>query len=196
MAPISLPIQTLKAFAVDSLFHVNLIAPSLLWLVDAWTWGSKMRLLDGRSIAIGFAAAISLVGLAGAEQASDIAVILDEARLIKMPDRVASVVVGNPAIADVAVQPGGWIVITGKGYGLTNLVALDRAGTILMEKMVEVQAPRDVLVVYRGGERTTYSCTPSCERRLTLGDSNTSFEVTAAQIGARNGLAASAPQTR
>ena len=34
--------------------------------------------------------------------------------------------VGNPLIADATVQPGGILVITGKGYGATNLVALDR----------------------------------------------------------------------
>lgn len=158
--------------------------------------GNKMRLLCVRSIAIGFAVSVSIAGLFGAAQASDITVMLDEARLVKMPDRVASVVVGNPAIADIAVQPGGWMVITGKGYGLTNMVALDRSGAVLMEKMVEVQAPRDVVVVYRGADRVTYSCTPICEHRLTLGDANSSFGVAAGQIGARNGLATAVTQSR
>ena len=84
--------------------------------------------------------------------------------------RVATIVVGNPVIADAAVQSGGWMVITGKGYGMTNIVALDRSGAVLMEKTIEVQGPQNVVVVYRGVERETYSCTPVCERRLTLGD--------------------------
>ena len=75
------------------------------------------------------------------------------------------------------VQSGGWMVITGKGYGMTNIVALDRSGAILMEKTVEVQGPRDVVVVYRGVERDTYSCTPECTRRLTLGDGKTFFDI-------------------
>ncbi len=82
------------------------------------------------------------------------------------------------------------MVITGKGYGVTNIIALDRSGAVLLEKTVEVQGPRDVVVVYRGIERVTYSCTPDCERRLTLGDSQAVFELDAGQITARNGLAA------
>ena len=43
------------------------------------------------------------------------------------------------------------MVITGKGYGMTNLIALDRAGAVLMEKTVEVHGPRgSIVVVYRG----------------------------------------------
>ena len=46
-----------------------------------------------------------------------------------------------------------------------------------MDKSIEVQGPRaDVVVVYRGIERETYSCTPNCERRITLGDGNVFFE--------------------
>ena len=66
------------------------------------------------------------------------------------------------------------MVVTGKGYGMTNLIALDRAGAVLMEKSVEVHGPRaGIVVVYRGVERETYSCTPNCERRITLGDGDT-----------------------
>jgi Pilus formation protein N terminal region len=155
-----------------------------------------MRLCCVRSIAIVLAAAFGLSEFPGSARANDISVSLDEARLVKMPDRVASVVIGNPMIADIAVQSGGWMVVTGKSYGATNVIALDRSGAILLEKMIEVQGPRDVVVVYRGGERSTYSCAPHCERRLMLGDNNAVFEVTAAQIGARNGLATGAAQSR
>jgi hypothetical protein len=105
-------------------------------------------------------------------------------------------VVGNPVIADAAVQSGGWMDITGKGYGLTNIIALDRSGAILMEKTIEVQGPQNVVVVYRGVEPNTYSCTPECSRRLTLGDGNAFFEVNAGQIAARNALAAGTVQSR
>jgi hypothetical protein len=94
------------------------------------------------------------------------------------------------------VQSGGWMIVTGKGYGLTNIIALDRSGAILMEKTIEVQGPQNVVVVYRGVERNTYSCTPDCSRQLTLGDGNAFFEATAAQIGARNTLAAGVVQSR
>ncbi len=38
-----------------------------------------------------------------------------------------------------------------------------------------------MVVVYRGIERESYSCMPKCERRITLGDSVTSFNATLAQ---------------
>jgi len=126
--------------------------------------------------------------------AADLTVIMDQARLLKLPDKVATIVIGNPLIADVSLQQGGMMVITGKGYGVTNLVVMDRAGTVLLDKSVEVQGPdADVVVLYRGIERETYSCTPICERRLTLGDGNVVFDTGAAQTGIRNGLAQGAP---
>src|SRR4051812_4271017 len=118
-------------------------------------------------------------------------VVLDQASLMKLPDKVATIVVGNPMIADVAVQSGGLVVVTGKGFGATNLIALDRAGTVLMERAVVVRGPvgADTVQVYRGVQRETYSCTPNCERRITLGDSPDYFTATAGQADARNGAA-------
>ena len=45
-------------------------------------------------------------------------VVLDQATIMKLPEKVATIVVGNPLIADVAVQSGGLVVVTGKGYGV------------------------------------------------------------------------------
>jgi Flp pilus assembly secretin CpaC len=130
-------------------------------------------------------------------QAADIDVVLDRAKLVKLPDRVGTVVVGNPLIADVSVQPGGQIVVTGKGYGSTNLIVLDRAGNVLLEQTIEVQGPiQDVVVVYRGIERESYSCTPTCERRITLGDTQTYFDSTLTQTGTRSSQAQSKDQPR
>lgn len=97
---------------------------------------------------------------------------IDQARMLKIPERTATLVVGNPLIADAVVQPGGVVVVTAKSYGATNLVALDRTGTVLMEQTLQVIGPSDpTVVVYRGVERETYSCAPKCERRITIGDS-------------------------
>ena len=101
-----------------------------------------------------------------------VTVRLDQAKLLKLPERTATLVIGNPLIADAAVQPGGLVVITAKSYGMTNLVTLDRTGAILTEYSIQVIGPGDAtVVVYRGIERETYSCSPVCEKRITLGDS-------------------------
>ncbi len=113
-----------------------------------------------------------------------IAVNVDQAKLVRLPGRVATIVVGNPLIADVTLQPGGMIVVTGKGYGATNFIALDRAGEVLVDRIIQVEGPTDRLVtVYRGVERESYSCMPICQRRITLGDGDNYFKNTMDQAG-------------
>jgi Flp pilus assembly secretin CpaC len=122
--------------------------------------------------------------------AATIVVHLDQAGILRLPEGTATLVVGNPLIADVTVQPGGVLVLTGKSFGVTNLVALDRAGTQLMDHSIEVQGPRDKLVaVYRGVERESYSCTPNCDRRITIGDAPVHFGANLLQFKTFNNLA-------
>ena len=133
--------------------------------------------------------AVFLAVTAGASAFADepITVPLDNARLIKLPGRATTLVIGNPLIADVTLQPGGLAVITAKGYGATNVIALDKDGAVLSEQTLEVTGPSDpTVVVYRGVERETYSCTPECSRRITLGDGTDYFDKTLAQTGSRN----------
>lgn len=146
----------------------------------------------------GFAFVLGILALflASLAHAADIHVVLDQARLVKLPDRVATIVVGNPLIADVAIQAGGLMVVTGKGFGSTNVMALDRSGKVLMDTLIHVQGPRGVVVVYRGIERETYSCMPNCERRITLGDGNTYFTQTLSQTATRSGQAQAIAQSK
>ncbi len=139
------------------------------------------------------AAAVLVLALLPARSAPAedvINVVLDQAKITKLPDRVATIVIGNPLIADVALQDGGMMVLTGKGYGVTNIIALDRSGAVLMNQAVQVLGPHDnVVVVYRGVNRESYSCAPDCERRITLGDTPEFFEATISQTGMRNARA-------
>ena len=123
-----------------------------------------------------------------------IKVELDRAAITRLPPHVATIVIGNPLIADVNIQPGGFLVITGKGYGTTNMIALDRTGAVLSEHNIEVLAANasNIVVVYRGVNRESYSCAPECERRITLGDAPEFFEQTMAQAANRATRAQSA----
>jgi hypothetical protein len=119
-----------------------------------------------------------------------IAVNVDQARLVKLPARVATIVVGNPLIADVALQAGGVLVVTGKGYGATNFIAMDRAGEVLVDRLIQVEGPTDQLItVYRGVDRESYSCMPICQRRITLGDGDNYFKSAMEQAGNLSGQA-------
>ncbi|MGB7256518.1 MAG: pilus assembly protein N-terminal domain-containing protein [Pseudolabrys sp.] len=147
-----------------------------------------------RLLACAFVAAASIA--ATAAKADTVNVMLDQARVMKLPERVATIVIGNPLIADASLQAGGILILTGKGYGSTNLVAFDRSGRIVLDKTVQVLGAEggDIVVVYRGVERESYSCAPECERRLTLGDSQTYFNTTLQQGSVRSGLAQAAPK--
>jgi Flp pilus assembly secretin CpaC len=150
-----------------------------------------------RALALGVILLAAAASRASAAEA--VSVTVDQATLLKLPEKVATIVVGNPLIADVAVQSGGLVVVTGKGYGSTNLIVLDRAGTVLMERSIVVRGPGGQTVsVYRGVDRETYSCTPDCERRITLGDSTNFFTQTMGQSDARNNgaIASGSRQTR
>jgi Flp pilus assembly secretin CpaC len=115
-----------------------------------------------------------------------IVVRLDEARVLKLPDRATTVVVGNPLIADLSVQPGGLAVVTGKSYGATNVIVMDKSGAVLTEHTVEVQGPDNVVLVYRGISRETYSCTPDCSARINVGDDLPYFTAVMGEITTRN----------
>jgi hypothetical protein len=131
-------------------------------------------------------------------RAETINVTIDQAHLMKMPDSVATIVIGNPLVADASLQTGGILVLTGKNFGSTNLLGLDRTGRVVMDKMVEVRSETgsNLVVVYRGVARESYSCSPDCESRLTLGDSAPYFAQILSQSGTRTDQAQKAPPSR
>jgi Flp pilus assembly secretin CpaC len=136
-------------------------------------------------------AAFEIVPGAGAvfSGGETITVKIDHAKVVRLPERTQTVIVGNPIFADITVQRNGVMVVTGKSYGVTNLIALDGAGAMLAEALISVQAATDsVVVVQRGLERESYSCTPKCQPSILLGDGNKYFSDTSGQAGARNSL--------
>ncbi|MFM9975414.1 MAG: pilus assembly protein N-terminal domain-containing protein [Beijerinckiaceae bacterium] len=147
-----------------------------------------------RSNGFGLMIVALLVGIATAPATGyaeeTINLTLDRATVIRTPARTTTVVIGNPAIADVSIQKSGVMVLTAKSYGETNLLALDSEGQLVSESWLKVQAStRNTLVVQRGGETETYSCEPLCKPTVTLGDSEKYFGKTSGQSGIRNGLA-------
>ena len=141
--------------------------------------------------------ALLIAGVFGAApaRADTLSINVDQAQIMHLPEKIATIVIGNPLIADATLQSGGILVVTGKGYGATNLLALDRSGRVVMEKTVQVlgAGTADLVTVYRGVERESYSCAPNCERRITLGDAPGYFNATLTESGARNGQASTAP---
>ncbi|PBC00548.1 pilus assembly protein N-terminal domain-containing protein [Mesorhizobium sp. WSM3860] len=99
-----------------------------------------------------------------ASAGAGIEVTMNQAKIVKLSRAADTIVVGNPAIADAAVQDASTVVLTGKGFGVTNLVVLDSDGSPIIDEQVTVvrQAASSVRI-YRRAEVQTMSCTPYCE---------------------------------
>jgi hypothetical protein len=114
-------------------------------------------------------------------------IALDRATLIKLPEKVRTVIVGNPGIADISLQPNGVTIVTGKSFGVTNLMALDDAGALLAELDLHVaESSKSVLTVQRGLDRESYSCNPNCQPIMQLGDARAHFGQIGDQAERRN----------
>ncbi len=108
----------------------------------------------------------ALAGAAGAALAAPALVVpIDQSTPLPLPRGARDVLVGNPAIADVAVLDAGKAVVSGRGYGVTNLVVIDQLGRTVMERQVVVAAPSAGRVsVIRGPRIEEYACAGGCER--------------------------------
>lgn len=121
-----------------------------------------------------------------------IRVDLDYARIVKIPPGAQTMVIGNPLIADVTMLRNSQLmVITGKSFGTTNLIVLDRTGAQVGESIVTVVPPEDKVVVQRGTHRESYSCNPKCAKAVDLADDNQYMAQTIDAVKAHDGAATS-----
>jgi len=101
-----------------------------------------------------------------------VSVKVNMARILRIDAPAATVIVGNPGVADVTIQDPQTLVLTGKSYGQTNLIVLDGAGNPIADTMVQVvQDLANVVTVYMGDARQSYSCEPVCQAIIMIGDS-------------------------
>ena len=124
-------------------------------------------------------------------ETSAIAVTLDQAKIAQLPEGTTTLIVGNPMIADVTMlKNNNTMIITGKGFGETNLIAIDAAGSLIEERQVQVLPAKTVLVLQNGSSRISYSCNPACMPTVQLGDDDKTFKDAGEQMSTRNGYAA------
>lgn len=130
-----------------------------------------------------FAAALFSLASAGAAQAGQILLTMDQVRPYLLEKAAGEIIVGNPAIADVTVQDKNRLLLFGKAPGLTNLYIFDDKGNTIDNLIVRVKATSsDMLVMQKGASRVTYSCASQCERTLTVGDDTASFSSVSQQV--------------
>ncbi len=102
--------------------------------------------------------------LAAPAAAQTLSVRADQAVRIALSAPARDVAVGNPQIADVMILDERNILVLGKGYGTTNIIALDRNGRLILDRVVVVSAAdAGKVTVYKGTSASQYACAPRCE---------------------------------
>lgn len=141
-------------------------------------------------------ATLAAGGTASANAADQsINVLIDQASLLKLDRPAAEIVVGNPSIADVSVQSGKVLVLTGKSFGETNLIVLDADGKTIISKQLVVSEPRTGFVtVYRGTAQQTVHCAPYCTPQLVIGDNPDYFDSIAKEIKSKQSIGQSSAE--
>jgi Flp pilus assembly secretin CpaC len=110
--------------------------------------------------------------------AGDLIVRYDQSQLLRLPRPASEIIIGNPSIADVSLQGGNLLVVTGKTFGITNVIALDADRNVIQDQRVVVERDEHRVVnLHKGAARFTYSCSPNCEANLTSGDAKEHFDL-------------------
>jgi Flp pilus assembly secretin CpaC len=115
---------------------------------------------------------------------------IDHAQVMKLDRAAETVIIGNPSIVDVTVHDSTTLVLTGRSFGITNLIIIDRDGKPIIDQEIAVQSDESGTVrVFRQSERTTLACLTTCEPTVTIGDNETAFSGAAGQFNARQAMA-------
>ena len=153
----------------------------------------RLRRVACRDTAIAFA--LLALGSTGLARADDIIQVqIDQAKIVQLPDNTKTVIIGNPIVADVTLLKGNSkMVLTGKGFGETNFIALDKDGNSLGESTIQVRSAFRGLIVQRGLDRESYSCAPRCQPTVNLGDTSKFMGEAAGDIQAHTSLSSGGP---
>lgn len=117
-------------------------------------------------------------------------VTVDQAKVFRISRPAATIIIGNPSIVDATIEDEQTLVLTGRSFGVTNLIILDEKGDAVIDQAVVVRGSETNTVrIYRGGSnRETLACSPVCESTVTIGDNQGTFENASQQITQRNAL--------
>ena len=111
---------------------------------------------------------LTFAALSGSAMASDsVSVAVDQARVLHVDSAAASVVVGNPAIADAVLKDANTVFIIGRTFGVTNLLFVDGSGKEVANVQVSVGRLSSASVTLnKGSGQYTYACASGCDRVL------------------------------
>jgi Flp pilus assembly secretin CpaC len=127
--------------------------------------GPTITLLAGAAMLAALATNVSSAG------AADMIVKYDQSQLLRLPRPAADIIIGNPTIADVTIQSGNLLVITGKAFGITNIIILDADRNVIQDQRIMVERDVNKIVhLQKGVNRQSWNCSPQCNPTVTVGD--------------------------
>jgi Flp pilus assembly secretin CpaC len=134
---------------------------------EGFLWGIVRTMRNrwlNKAGALALLAGSLTLSVAPQASAAGIEVVMNEAKIVKLARTADTVIIGNPEIADASVQDANTLVLTAKGFGVTNLVVLDRDGTPIIDELITVSRQQaQSMRIYRRSAVQTLSCTPYCE---------------------------------
>src|SRR5471032_3617842 len=119
-----------------------------------------------------------------ASRNDSVALALDEVHTLTFRAPVATVYVGNPTIADVTMIDARHAFVQGKGYGRTNLVALNRDNVQVFSSRITVTGNDGggTVTLNRGAQRVTLNCAGGrCEPTPMPGDGKDTYDAANSQ---------------
>lgn len=128
-----------------------------------------------------------LAAAASSASAAALQVPVDHSIRLNLAGVAGTVLVGNPAVADVTVVDSRTVYVSGRGFGLTNIVVLDRMGRTLYDGDVVVAGAPTSISVYRGAARTDFACADGCQATVRLTSSGSASSAPSASAGGFGG---------
>ena len=113
----------------------------------------------------------ALVSSLSVVQAASLSVALNQSRIISLSEPASTFVVGNPSIADANFASPTKVLILGKAYGVTNLIALDASGKVILNTSLHVVTYQNNRVsLYKGSSKQSLDCYGECVPMIDIGD--------------------------
>jgi len=119
---------------------------------------------------------LATLAVAQTATAQQFTVEAHKTKRLNLRGQAATIVIGDPRVADIAVHDENLIFITGRTFGTTNLLIYNADGKSIFDGDVVVTTnTSNFLSINRAGQTNSYDCTPRCRSIISIGDDSGYF---------------------
>ena len=162
-------------------------APMMASNADIMRDGLRDEQRYGGNAELGYQPSAACGGLL--EGARCLVILGDHMRRVRLDRPASTILVGNPAVADVTVLGKDTMFVSARSVGSTNVIVLDSDNNEIATYEVFVREPETKRVTLRQGmTRENFLCAPNCERALSQNDSAEAHQTKLGVITAELGL--------